>query len=550
MNETFIVKVMGEDHEISKGTTYYELSKLFKDKFKYPIIAAKVEGQFKFLNREISGPREIEFYDLTTRLSNKIYVSGLILLTVTAIHELYGESHNIKVRHSIDKGLYIETTFPIDEQKLAEIKVRMLSLIEKDIAINKCNVSRMEALNYYTKKGDLAKVGLLNYTTNNYITLYKLNNEYNYFFTKMPASTGALGYFELTYLNDHGYVLSFPTAYTKELLEYKHHPQMFDVFSEYHEWAKIMNIENLSSLNKVVSDGRIGDLIRIDETLQANRLLNIAREIYEKKDKVKVVLMAGPSSSGKTTTCNKLAMYLRSFGLKPINISMDDYFVDRDKTPVDENGEPDFESLYTLNLELFDDHVKRLLNGEEVVTPKFDFIDGKSVQGHRLKLPDDGILLFEGIHGLNPELFKSIPRNNKYKIYISPLTVLNIDNHNKLATTDNRLLRRIVRDNRTRGYNVDHTLATWPKVRLGEEKNIFPWQDEADCTFNTALIYELGVLKTYVEPLLYSVEPTSIHYEEARSLLNMLKTFLPIPSEDIPDDSILREFVGGSCFKI
>lgn len=550
MNETIKVKVMGEEIEIAKCTTYYELSKLFQDKFKYPIIAAKVKGQFKFLNKEISSPCEIDFFDLTSRLANKVYVNGLILLIITSVHELYGEDHNIKVRHSIDKGLYIETTFEIDEEKLTVIKEKMRNLISMDIKISKHNVSRMEALEYFKRKDDLTKVGLLNYTTNNYITLYKLNNEYNYFFTKMPASTGSLEYFELTFLNKNGFVLGFPTAYHDPIPKYKHHPQLFGVFNEYQEWAKIMNVENLSSLNKVVSDGRIGDLIRIDETLQSNRLLEIAKNIYKRKDKVKVVLMAGPSSSGKTTTCNKLSMYLKSFGLIPVTISMDDYFVDRDKTPRDENGEQDFESVHALNLELFDEHVRRLLDGEEVTIPKYDFISGKSISGDRLKLPEGGILMFEGIHGLNPELFKSIPRESKYKIYISPLTVLNIDNHNKIATTDNRLLRRIVRDNRTRGYNVDHTLAIWPKVRLGEEKNIFPWQDEADFTYNTALIYELGILKTYVEPLLYSVEPTSDYYEEARSLINMLKTFLPIPSEDIPDDSLLREFIGGSCFKI
>ena len=550
MNETIKVKVMGEEIEIAKCTTYYELSKLFQNKFKYPIIAAKVKGQFKFLNKEILSSREIEFYDLTSRLANKIYVNGLILLAITSIHELYGEDYNIRVRHSIDKGLYIETTFEIDDAKLNSIKEKMKALVSMDIKITKHNVSRMEALEYFKRKDDLTKTGLLNYTTNNYITLYKLNSEYNYFFTKMPASTGSLADFELTYLNNNGFVLGFPTAYHNPIPKYKHHPQLFGVFNEYQEWAKIMNIENLSTLNKVVSDGRIGDLIRIDETLQANRLLEIAKNIYKRKDKVKVVLMAGPSSSGKTTTCNKLSMYLKSFGLKPITISMDDYFVDRDDTPKDENGEYDFENLHALKLELFDEHVKKLLDGEEVNIPKYDFIMGKSVPGDRLKLPEGGILLFEGIHGLNPELFKSIPRESKYKIYISPLTVLNIDNHNKISTTDNRLLRRIVRDNRTRGYNVDHTLAIWPKVRLGEEKNIFPWQDEADFTFNTALIYELGILKTYVEPLLYSVETTSDYYEEARSLINMLKTFLPIPSEDIPDDSLLREFIGGSCFKI
>ena len=284
--------------------------------------------------------------------------------------------------------------------------------------------------------------------------------------------------------------------------------------------------------------------------MQSNRLLNLAKDIVSRKDQVKIILIAGPSSSGKTTSCRKLSMYLRSFGLEPREISMDNYFVDREKTPLDENGEPDFECLEAIDIKKFDSDVKKLLNGEKVRLQIFNFVKGKSEPGEdEVALGKNEVLIIEGIHALNDKILTSIDRKKKFKIYLSPLTILNIDIHNRISTTDNRLLRRIVRDNRTRGYKVEDTLRSWRKVRLGEEKHIFPNQDSADATFNTALIYEIGVLKTYVEPLLYSVSITSPYYEEARRLINVLKTFLPIPSDAVPDDSLLREFIGGSCFK-
>ena len=326
---------------------------------------------------------------------------------------------------------------------------------------------------------------------------------------------------------------------------------LFDVFNEYHEWASIMNIELVPALNNYVSSGNIGDLIRISETVQSNNLLNIARNIYDNKDKIKVVLMAGPSSSGKTTTCNKLCMYLRSFGMNPKTISMDNYFVAREDTPKDKNGNYDFECLGALDLKLFDKQIADIINGNEVATPIYDFVSGKPRYnaGDVIKLDKKDVLIIEGIHALNPKILSDISRKKKYKIYISPLTCLNLDDQNRISTSDNRLLRRIIRDNRHRGNDVNYSLKKWASVRLGEEKNIFPFQDEADVIFNSSLIYEIGVLKTYVEPLLYSVDMDSPYYEEAKRLINMLKMFLPIPSDDIPKDSILREFIGGGCFR-
>ena len=365
----------------------------------------------------------------------------------------------------------------------------------------------------------------------------------------MPPSTSCLKDFKLTYLNDFGFVLQFPTIYLGNTIKnYVHHENMFKVYKECRDWGKLMKVETIADLNNVVSSGKIADLIRIDETLQSNRLLEVAKKIVSNKKDKKIILLAGPSSSGKTTTTTKLCMYLRSFGLNPKMISMDDYFVDRDDTPINEEGEKDYECFEAVDNKLLTKQISELLEGKEVVTPIYDFKDGVKEYIKRMKLEKDDILLIEGIHALNPKVLKDIPSKNKYKIYLSALTELNIDYHNRFPTTDNRLLRRIVRDNRTRGYSVDNTLRVWPNVRKGEEKYIFPYQDEADVVINTALIYELGVLKTYGEPLLYSVDEDSIYYEEAKRLLNVLRLILPIPSESIPDDSIIREFIGGSCF--
>lgn len=547
MIENIKVTVMGEEKEVSKNTTYLELSRMYQSSFKNPIIIAKQHNQYKELNEKIDEEGNIEFCDYKDREANRIYLNGLVYLTIYAFKDLYGGK--IRVKHSLDKGLYVETDIKIDEEKISFLKKRMHELVAMNLPIDKINVDRLDAIKYFKSINDESKVGLMKYNTNTYVTLYKLGNLYNFFFSNMPTSTGVLNSFDLKYLSEDGFVLLFPTVYMDDSIkEYVHHPKIFEVFSEYHDWAKLMNIDNSYSLNELVSSGNIGNLIRMDETLQSNRLLNIAKDIYSKKDKIKIVLIAGPSSSGKTTTCNKLGMYLRSFGLIPHTVSMDDYFLKREDTPKTPEGEYDFEALEAIDLPLFDTQMKELLEGREVTMPIYNFLLGQQEFRKKLKLGKDDILMIEGIHGLNPEILASIPRENKYKIYISPLTGLNLDNHNRISTTDNRLLRRIVRDNKTRGYGVVETIKRWPEVRKGEEKYIFPYQDEADCIFNSAFIYELGVLKTYVEPLLYSVDSNSQYYNEAKRLINMLKMFLPIPSEDIPKDSLLREFIGGSCF--
>ena len=323
---------------------------------------------------------------------------------------------------------------------------------------------------------------------------------------------------------------------------------MFEVFQECRDWAKLIDVENAVDLNRVVSTGKINDLIRIDETLQSNRLLNLAREINSKRKEIKIVLMAGPSSSGKTTTSRKLRMYLESFGLHPRVLSMDDYFVERNETPKDKDGNPDFECLEAVDLKLFDKQIGELLDGKTIKIPTFNFVLGTKEYKSEMTLGEEDILLIEGIHALDSKVLTNISRSKKYKIYISALTELNIDNHNRVSTTDNRLLRRIIRDNRTRAHSVENTIAAWNSVREGEEKYIFPYQDDADFTFNSALIYEIGVLKTYVEPLLFSVPQNSPYYGEAKRLIEFLHLFLPIPADVIPQDSIIREFIGGSCF--
>jgi len=551
MIDNIKVTIEGNKMEVTKGTSLSELSRIYQENYSYPIILAKVDGEYHELSFVVDEACDIEFVTIMNKEANRAYVSGLTYLVMYAAKKVL-KDHRLVVQHSLDKGLYISTDKKLSKELISDLKKEMKNIIRFNLPIEKLNVNRIEAISYFENVGDQAKVNLLKYNTNTFITLYKLGNMYNFFFSLMPINTRCLERFDLKYIDESGFVLLFQTTYMKDgIKNYQHHPMIFDVFKEYHEWASIMNIDQVSSLNKVVSSGKIGDLIRIDEILQSGRLLKIAKEIFANQKNIKVILIAGPSSSGKTTTCNKLSMYLQSFGLNPRTLSMDNYYLDKEEVPKDEEGNYDFECLEALDLKLFDEQVKSILDGEEVKTPLFDFVSGKPdfVSGEVIKLAKNDILLIEGIHGLNPNILTSVPNKNKYKLYVCPLTCLNLDNQNRITTSDNRLLRRIIRDNRHRGNKVEATLEKWSNVRRGEEKNIFPYQDQANVIFNTALIYEIGVLKTYVEPLLYSVDIKSPYYEEAKRLINMLKVFLPIPSEDIPKESLLREFIGGGCFR-
>ena len=549
MIDTIEVTIGKKKYKYNKDVTLAEIYTEFEQDFEHPILIARVNNSLKELNYRLQEDCAIEFLDLLSHEGNKVHINGLTLLLVCAVRNSYGKNANVKVQHSLDKGIYFHTSFKITEIKLSEIKAEMKRLIKKDLPISKLTIDRLEAIKYYEEIGWTSKSEVLKYNTDNYITLYRLGNVYDYFYYLMPISTGQLKEFDLTYIKDKGLVLRFPTTYSDgKIKKYQHHPDMFDAFSIYREWAKLMKIENATDLNKYLSSGKIVDLIKIDEVLQSNRLLYLAKDIYDKKNKTKIVLIAGPSSSGKTTTSRKLCMYLESFGLQPKAISMDDYFRDRKDTPKNEFGEYDYESLEAMDLELFDKQIASLLKGERIKVPTYNFIHGIKEYHNELELDDNDILIIEGIHALDNKILTNISRDKKFKIYICPLTELNLDNHNRVPTTDNRLLRRIIRDNRTRNYNVEHTLEQWPKVRAGEEKYIFPYQDEADATVNSAAIYEIGVLKTYVEPLLYAVDNKSPYYEEAKRLLNLLRVFLPITSDAIPEDAVIREFIGGSYF--
>ncbi|MCI8568786.1 MAG: nucleoside kinase [Bacilli bacterium] len=549
MIETLEITINNKKYNYSKDITLQEIYMEHQGEFRFPIILAKVNNRLKELSATLTESATVEFIDLTTSEGNRAHLNGLIFILQYAVKKLFGKNSDILVQHSLDKGLYIDTNFKLSEEKLLKIKEVMIDIITKDLPITKVTIDRIEAINYFKEIGDFTKAGVLRYNTNNYITLYRLGNIYNYFYNLMPTSTGKVKDFDLTYIKDNGFVLRFPTVYiNNKIQKYKHHPHMFEAFAENKEWAKIIGVRNSVELNKVVSTGKINDLIKIDETLQSNRLLSVAKEINAKKNKVKIVLIAGPSSSGKTTTSRKLCMYLKSFGLEPKTIGMDDYFVEKEETPLDENNNPDFECLEAVDLKLFDKQMANLLSGKNVKIPTYNFSTGKKEYHNEMQLEEKDILIIEGIHALDNKILTNIDRSKKFKIYISPLTELNLDDQNRIPTTDNRLLRRIVRDNRTRNYSVEKTLKQWPSVRLGEEKYIFPFQDESDVTINSAAIYEIGVLKTYVEPLLYSVESTSPYYEEAKRLINFLRLFLPIPADAIPQDAVIREFIGGSYF--
>lgn len=543
------VTISGMEIEVGKNTTLLEISKMFKNDSKRKPVIAKVNGQYKELMEMANNDDNIEFLDLTDATANRVYLSGLIFLLNYAFNEIYHGENIITVKHSADKALCIETSKKITKEELEKVESKMKSIVDANLPITKMTVLKSEAIEYFNKVKDYKKAKLLEYMTSTYVHLYKMGNMYNYIFSKMPSETACLNEFKLTYLDDDEFVLQFPTIYIYDKIkEYHHHEKLFEVFRQSKEWGKLMQIETASDLNGIVASGHINDLIRISETLMNNKIMDQVKEIKKSGNKVKVILLAGPSSSGKTTSCSKLAMFLHSFGLIPRMISMDDFFKDRVDTPKKPNGEYDFESLDAIDLKLFNKTIRDLLDGKTVKMPTFDFYAGEKKFKKEMIMGKTDILLIEGIHALNPKLLSDIPRENKYKVYLSPLTAINIDKDNRMSTTDNRLLRRMIRDNRTRGYNVSQTLDLWDDVREGEEKYIFAYQDEADFVFNTSLIYEFCVLKTYVLPLLYSVKPDDPNYSEALRLMKVLNIFLPVPSEAIPADSILREFIGGSCF--
>ena len=543
------VTYLGKSYMYPKDITLEDISKDFQENYSETIIMAEVNGRPYELNYKVTDDVTVDFFDLTSPTGNRVYESGLIFVLEKACLNMLNSE--IEVKYSIDKGIYIKTYKKITKEDLDKVSREMKEIVKRNLPIQKNLVNRLEAIEYYKSTKSYDKVNVLKYSVNTNVNLYRLMDIYNYFFSYLPVSTGALKEFKLTYIDQNSFVLRYPNIYyLNKIPVYKHNDKLFNEFKKYDEWSEKLGIENVSSLNNKVTKGNVDDIVLLSENIQNNSLFKIAETIYNNK-KLKLILLAGPSSSGKTTTSKKLELFLKGFGLNPIAISIDNYFVDRDKTPRLPDGSYDFESLNSINVELFNKNLKDLLDGKEVTLPVYNFITGKSeLSDESIKLGEKEILIVEGLHALNEELTYSIDRKNKYKIYLCPLTVLSLDNHNRIRTTDNRLLRRIVRDNRTRGYSASDTLSTWSKVREGEEKYVFPFQDEADVIFNTSLIYELGVLKTYAEPLLYSVEENDPMYKEAVRLLNLLKNILPISNDYIPVDSIVREFIGGGYFKL
>ena len=540
------VKFGNKKYVYQNGISLLDISKDFQKNFEQKIIIARVNGLLTELNQKIFNNCTVEFYDRTSAIGNKVYESGLLFILIKAFKDVYNSS--IRVEHSIDKGVYISTDIKINDSKLDKIRARVDELINKNMPIDKLLINRKEAIKFYENQKEYDKVSILKYNTNTNINMYKLDNTYDYFFNSLPISTGYIEEYKINVIDENSFVLSYPNIYTGKVT-YKHHEKLFNAFSEYSKYCKRLGISSICDLNNIIISGDINEYIFLAENYQNGHLAWIAKMISDNRN-IRVVLISGPSSSGKTTTSKKLQLYLKEFGLVPKTMSIDDYFVDREKTPKKEDGSYDFESINAIKLDLFNKDLAKLLNGDKVKMPTYNFSLGKGeYKSEATSLGENEILIIEGLHALNDSLTSLINKKNKFKIYLSPLTVLNLDNHNRMKTSDIRLLRRIVRDNRTRGYNAKKVLEAWGNVREGEEQNVFPFQDEADVVFNTALFYELNILKVYVEPLLYVVEEKDECYKDALRLLNLLKNILPIPSDCIPKDSILREFIGNGYFE-
>ena len=528
-----------------KGVSLLEVAKDFQKDYKEKIIVGSINGVIYELNHPLYNNSTVEFYDRTSSIGNKVYESGLLFILSYAFKEVLDSK--IIVKYSLDTGIYVKSEKLISSEVLDSVNKKMNELIKEDHRIDKLLINRKEAIKYYDRLGETDKSNLLKYNTNTNINLYKLDNNYDYYFYNLPVSTGYIDSFKLTLIDRYSFVITYPNLYSTKLT-YKHHEKLFNTYNNYDKWTSMIGINSICDLNDKVSEGDIDDYILLSEGYQNAKLLGIAEKIVNDKN-IKIVLISGPSSSGKTTTSKKLQLCLKGFGISPKTISIDDYFVDREKTPVDEDGNYDFENINAVDVDLFNKDLNKLLSGEKVKLPTYNFILGKKEYvNDPVVLKEKEILIIEGLHALNSELTNSIPKKNKFKIYLSPLIALNLDNHNRIRSTDLRILRRIVRDSRTRGYDASASLASWSRVRKGEEKNVFPFQDEADEVFNTTLIYELGILKTYAEPLLFRVSETDENYKDAIRLLNLLKNILPISSDYIPKDSIVREFIGNSYF--
>ncbi|MDD7151372.1 MAG: nucleoside kinase [Bacilli bacterium] len=540
----------GKKEEYVKGIKVKEILNKMSKEEREDAILIKYNNKKVDLETELKKNGTLQIYDINTLEGNRIYERGLLYLFVYVTNNILEKDTKVIVKHSIDKGIFCKIDKKVEDKDVLEIKKQMKELVSKNIPFTKMDTTKYEAIEYFKsiKREDKAKT--LFYDTSKYVSLYKLDENYNYIVGDLPSSTGVLKYFDLSLIKDKGIVVRFPSIYdNKKVKRYIHHTNYFNTLEEYSAWGNNLNINNIGELNDYITSNKPADIIQLSEIMQDYKLLSIAEQIVLNKEDYKIILLSGPSSSGKTTSAMKLSLYLKSLGLNPTHLSLDDYFHERAETPLGEDGKPDFESITAVDIKLFDSQISKLLKGTKVVVPTFNFIDGKKEYKRTVQLKENDILIIEGLHALNEELLTNIPKKKKFKIYVSPLTYLNIDNDNRISMTDLRLLRRMVRDNRTRGYSPSVTLGTWMKVRSGEEKHVFPYQDNADALFNTSLAYELSVLKTYAEPLLFSIKEDDPEYQTAQRLIELLKFVLPIPSESVPKTSILREFIGDSYFE-
>ena len=551
--ELMNVRIGENSRQYPKGTTYLEIAKEYQKNYTDDIVLVFVDGRLQELAKTLKGDCTLSFLTTRDHIGHATYIRSMEFLLVKAIYDVCNHKEDTKVRvhFSVSDGLYCTVDgAAVDAGFLAKVKDRMQVLVEKDIPILKRSVNTSEAIALFRRHGMYDKEKLFAYRRVSKVNIYSLNEFEDYYYGYMVPSTGYLRYFEL-YLYDEGLVIQMPTKKEPgKLRPFCPAYKLFQVQKESTIWGDMQGIETVGALNDQITKWGALDMILVQEAIQEKKIADIAERISN-NPKVKFILIAGPSSSGKTTFSHRLSIQLKAHGMTPHPIALDNFFVEREDTPRDETGEYNFECMEAMDRELFQECMRRLLDGEEVVLPTFNFKTGhKEYNSEPKKLGENDVLVIEGIHGLNPKMTESLPDENKFKVYISALTQLNVDEHNRIPTTDGRLLRRMVRDARTRGKTAKETISMWPSVRRGEEENIFPYQEEADEMFNSSLIYELAVLKVYVEPLLFGIERDCPEYLEAKRLLKFLDYFVGIGSEAIPANSLLKEFVGGGCFKV
>lgn len=552
--EMYSVQIGSEVRQYEAGTVYQKIAGDFQAEYENDIVLVFVDGKLQELHKKLKKDCMMSFVTTGDTIGHTTYNRSMKLMLVKAVYDVAGHENVQKVRihYSLSKGYYctVEGNFDLTQEFLEDVETRMTEMVKKDIPILKRTVHTDEAIALFGQYGMSDKEELFKYRRVSKVNIYSLNEFEDYYYGYMVPSAGYLKYFKL-YLYDEGFVLQMPEESAPKIVPpFVPQSKLFHVLKEAISWGDLQGIETVGALNEKMTKGDALEVVLVQEAMQEKKIADIAQMIASKPD-IKFILIAGPSSSGKTTFSHRLSIQLRANGLVPHPIAVDNYFVEREQTPRDAKGDYDFECLGAVDVELFNYQMQELLAGNEVVIPTFNFVNGhKEYTGSPKKLGENDVLVIEGIHCLNPKLTESLADENKFKIYISALTQLNIDEHNRIPTTDGRLLRRIVRDARTRGSSAQRTIRRWPSVRRGEEQNIFPYQEEADVMFNSALIYELAVLKPYVEAQLFGVDRDSPEYVEAKRLLKFLDYFVGIGSETVPTNSLLREFIGGGCFNV